>query len=147
MKRSKIVLAITMALNTGALVCATSQAQADELVALNMQPESAMTRAVQVKTTPKNMTGDELLARGMARLSTARNPQDFRAAYHFLEVASNKGVAEAQFQLALMQLDNEYVSRDEETAIRWLKAAIAQGHQQASVALDYVLYEFGDIGC
>lgn len=147
MKQSKIVLAIAMAVNSSALFAATPQTKATSMLAMNSLPDSHGISTRSSQPASKDATGEELLARGLARLATAKQPQDFQAAYHFLEVAANKGVAEAQFQLAIMVLDNEYVNRGEDVAIKWLEAAVAQGHKQASTALDYVRYDGGYIGC
>jgi len=147
MKPSKIVLAVAMTINSSALFAATPQTEAHNMFAMNSLPDRHDFSTRTSQPASKDATGEELLARGLARLATAKQPQDFRAAYHFLEAAANKGVAEAQFQLALMALDNEYVNRGEDVAIKWLEAAVAQGHKQAATALDYVRYDGGYIGC
>lgn len=147
MKKNKTVVAITLAINSGALLSAMPQAYADDLVALNIQPERTTATTSPVMAIPKEATGKELLARGLARLAAAKKPQDYRTAYHFFEVAANKGNAEAQFQLAIMQLDNEYVKGNEESAVHWLEEAVLQGHQQAAVALNVVLSAGDTIGC
>jgi TPR repeat protein len=146
MKKSKIVVAVTLAINSSALFNAIPQASADEILAKNTLQEVPGIMLKSSHETPKDMTGDELLARGLARLTTAKKPLDYQTAYHFFEVAANKGVAEAQYQLALMQLDNDYVKGDEETAIHWLQEAIMQGHQRAAITLNWVT-SAGDMVC
>jgi len=146
MNKSKIVVAVTLALNSGALFNAIPQANADEVLAKNTIQEIPGVMFKSGNQSAKDMTGEELLARGLARLTTARKPQEYRTAYHFFEVAANKGVAEAQYQLALMQLDNDYVKGDEETAIHWLQEAILQGHQRAAITLNWVT-SAGDMVC
>lgn len=147
MKQSKLVFAITMAINSSALLGTAPQARANDLLALNRIPDIPRASVPSSQPAPTHATGEELLARGMARLATAKQPREFRTAYHFLELAAQKGIPEAQFQLGLMQLDNNHVNGNEETAIKWLEAAIAQGHKQAAIALEYVQYQGGDIGC
>lgn len=147
MTKSNIAVAVTMAFNGSALFNAIPQANADDLVALNMHSGKPGVSVQSSASVPMEATGEELLARGLARLTAARQPQDYRVAYDFFQIAANKGNAEAQFQLAIMQLDNEYVRQDEGVAIQWLEKAVAQGHGQAVVALDYVLNDGGYIGC
>lgn len=147
MKRNKIVIAVSIAVNSGVLFSAMPQAHAGDLVAMNVQPESTKLISSRILKARSEETGEELLARGLARLAAAKQPQDFQTAYHFFEVAANKGNAEAQFQLAIMQLDNQYVNGNEESAIHWLEEAILQGHAQAAVALDVVLSAGDTIGC
>lgn len=147
MNKNSFVLAIAIALNGGALLGTTSQANAGDLVAMNMAPGKSAYPSKPDKITSRGITGDELLARGMARLKSAKNPQDFQAAYGFFQIAANMGNAEAQFQLGIMQLDNDQVSGTEETAIRWLEAASSQGHKQAAIALSYVINDGSIIGC
>lgn len=147
MKKNRTVVAITMAINSSVLFSAMPQAHAEDLVALNIQPESAGATSHRITTVSNEASGKELLARGLARLTTAKQPQDFRTAYHFFEIAAHKGNAEAQFQLAIMQLDNEYTRKDDATAIHWLEEAVLQGHEQAAIALDVVTGYGSDMGC
>jgi len=146
MKQSKIVVAVTLAINGSGLFNAIPQAIAGEMLAKNMLQEIPGVMVKSGHVIPKNMTGEELLARGLARLTTAKQPQDYRTAYHFFEAAANKGNAEAQYQLALMQLENDYVRGSEETAIHWLEEAILQGHQRAAITLNWVT-RAGDMVC
>jgi len=146
MNKSKIVVAITLAINSSALLNAIPQASADEVLAKNTVQEIPGIMTKSIHEVPKDMTSDELLARGLARLTAAKKPQDYQTAYHFFEVAANKGNAEAQYQLALMQLDNDSVKGNEESAIHWLEEAIMQGHQRAAITLNWVT-SAGDMVC
>jgi len=147
MKKNRTVVAITLAINSSVLFNAMPQAHAADLLALNVRPEAVRATSGRVSTEPKEATGEQLLARGLASLAAAKQPQDYWTAYHFFEKAANKGNAEAQFQLAIMQLDNEYTKKDEATAINWLQEAVLQGHQQAAIALDVVTGGGTDMGC
>jgi len=147
MKKNQIVIAITLAVNSSALISGMGQARADEVLAKNtLQTLPGIMYQEPQKPVSRHLTGEELLARGMARLTTAKTPSDYRAAYHFFDVAAHKGVAEAQYQLALMQLDNDYVKGNEDTAIHWLQEAVLQGHQQAAITLNWVTTA-GDAVC
>lgn len=147
MTKKKTIVAITMAINSGVLFGAMSQAYADDMVAMNIPSKNTKATTTRVLATAKEATGTELLARGLARLAAAKKPRDYRTAYHFFEVAANKGNAEAQFQLAIMQLDNDYVPGTQESAVHWLEEAVLQGHQQAAIALNVVLSAGDTIGC
>ena len=147
MINNKLFTAITLALGSSPLLLATQQVSAGDVVAMQMDrpvqlPSGSAAGLANVETDDKR-----LLAHGMARLSSADSPSDFRVALRYFQRAAHLGNTEAQFQLAIMQLDNPHVEQDEEAAIRWLRQASDNGHRQAAVALDYVVNSGGDIGC
>jgi anion-transporting ArsA/GET3 family ATPase len=148
MLKNKLVAAVTLAIGSGTLFGGIDKARAEDVIALNT---NALTPHTTIRSnaliSKEEANADELLARGLARLAVAKQPVDFRIAYNYFWRAAKQGNAEAQFQLAIMQLDNEYVRQDEETAIRWLEKASVRGHRQAAIALDYVVNRGGDIGC
>jgi TPR repeat protein len=147
MKGNKLFVAISMAIGSSAFFHGSPDAKAADLVALQLERPGAR-QANQTPGLVKPEVDDKrLLAYATARLTAATQPLDFRVAYRYFERAARMGNAEAQFQLAIMQLDNPHVYRDEETAIRWLEKASRAGHRQAAVALDYVVNSGGDIGC
>lgn len=147
MKKNKLVTAITLVLGSSTLFGGTDKARAEDVIALNTSASMPETTIRSNELISKAANAKELLARGLARLAVAKQPIDFRIAYNYFWRAAKKGNTEAQFQLAIMQLDNEYVRQDEETAIRWLEKASASGHRQAAIALDYVVNSGGYIGC
>lgn len=148
MQINRLRAAITLAISSSALLGATQVTKAGDIVALNTNANPALGIGASTTTLmQKNASSEELLGRGLARITTAKQPSDFRVAFDYFRMAAQKGNAEAQFQLAIMQLDNEYVDQDEEAAIRWLEKASGQGHQQAAIALDYVIDNDGDFGC
>lgn len=147
MMKNKLVVAVTLAIGSSTLFGGTGKARAEDVIALNTNASAPETTIRSHELISKEANADELLARGLARLTVAKQPVDFRIAYNYFWRAAKQGNAEAQFQLAIMQLDNEYVRQDEDTAIRWLEKASARGHRQAGIALDYVVNSGGDIGC
>ena len=147
MIKNKLVTAITLAIGSSTLFGGVDKARAGDVVALNTNSPTSETTIRSNALISKEANAEELLARGLARLTAAKQSVDFRIAYNYFRRAAKKGNAEAQFQLAIMQLDNEYVRQDEETAIRWLEKASARGHRQAAIALDYVVNSGGYIGC
>lgn len=147
MKKSNLFTAITLAISSGTLFSAIHEAKAGEVVALNTSVSALGITAISSTLPSKEASSDELLARGLARVAAAKQPEDYRIALNYFRMAAKKGNVEAQFQLAIMQLDNEHVDQDEEAAIRWLEKASKQGHKQAAIALDYVVNSGGDIGC
>lgn len=61
--------------------------------------------------------------------------------------AANKGLAEAQFQLANYYIEDDLFEVDEEQATVWLEKAISQGHQGAKFILASLDNMNFDIGC
>ena len=47
------------------------------------------------------------------------------------EQAAVKGVAEAQYQLALIYKDGDVVAKSESLALEWMEKAAKRGHQKA----------------
>lgn len=147
MKKNKFIAALALAISSSGFLAAIPEVKAADLVALHTSskmPDATIKANAEVS---REASGEKLLARGLARLANARGPEDFQIAYNYFKMSAKNGNAEAQFQLAIMQLDNEYVRQDEETAIRWLEKASKGGHRQAAIALDYVVNGGGDIGC
>ena len=98
-------------------------------------------------TTDKRLTAQEALQRGLKLATKAKAAKDHIVVFEYLNFAAKQGLAEAQFQCALMYLDNEYTPSDDERAMRLLAKASEQGHKQAEVALNYIQYADGGIGC
>ncbi|MEM8595096.1 MAG: tetratricopeptide repeat protein [Pseudomonadota bacterium] len=70
-------------------------------------------------------------------------PYDLELAEHYLTIASNAGVAEAQHKLGLVLLWSEGTAEDEVSrALSWLSKAASQGHAMSAVVLGK-LYEEG----
>jgi TPR repeat protein len=147
MKKNSLVRAVALVLGGNSFLAATQHANADDVVALRMEKPMPSQVARPSTMVQKQLDAEALLARGLARLSTAKNPADYRLAYDYFRLAARQGNTEAQFQLAIMQLDNPYIDQDEAAAIRWLEAASEHGHRQAAIALEYVVNSGGDIGC
>ena len=95
----------------------------------------------------ESITPQEALQRGLQLAGNANSEKDHVMAFEYLSYAAKQGLAEAQFQCALMHLDNQYAPADDERAVRLLENAIAQGHKQAEVALNYMRYAEDGIGC
>jgi TPR repeat protein len=57
--------------------------------------------------------------------------QNINEAKHWYYLAAQQGVTEAQFQLALIYLESNFASDDDEAALKWLSEAATKGHSQA----------------
>ncbi len=147
MKKNGLFTAITLAISSSTLFNGMQNAEAGDVVALNLSPTSIEPSARSSTLLSNHASGDELLARGLSRIAVAKQPEDFQIAFNYFRMAAEKGNAEAQFQLAIMQLDNPHVEQDEEAAISWLEKASGLGHKQAAIALDFMVNSGGDIGC
>ena len=112
------------------------------------QPISGMTMLPSLSISILQSPGPAyLLAMTNNLLITAQNEQQFNLIFDVLRQAATKGSADAQFRLANLYLDSEYVEYDEEKAMYWLEKAIAQNHTQARFVYEQVLNNGFDIGC
>jgi TPR repeat protein len=93
------------------------------------------------------LSGEEALLRGKRLMQRARTPRQHRAAFAYLSYAANKGIPEAQFQCAIMYLDNQYIPANDTRAMSLLERASEQGHEQAGIALEYIRFGDDGIGC
>lgn len=93
------------------------------------------------------LSGEEALLRGKRLMNHARTPRQHRAAFAYLNYAANKGIPEAQFQCAIMYLDNQYVPANDAKAMSLLEKASEQGHRQAGIALEFIRSGDDGIGC
>ena len=57
--------------------------------------------------------------------------QDYKAAFHWYELAARQGHAEAQNKLGMMHMDGLSVKQDQKEAARWFRRAAEQGHAGA----------------
>ena len=94
-----------------------------------------------------NQNPSYLLAMANNLLITAQNEQQFGLIVDVLRQAATKGSADAQFRLANIYLDSEYVEYDEDQAIYWLEKAVAQNHPEAKFVYEQVISDGYDIGC
>jgi len=69
------------------------------------------------------------------------------AASKWYQRAAKQGLAQAQFELAILYLDGKGVQENTSLALDWLDRAAKQGHQQAKFVFDYVLNADFSIGC
>jgi len=93
------------------------------------------------------LSGEAALQKGMNLMSHAKTADENVQAFKYLSYAAKQGLPEAMFQCALMYLDNEYTPADDERAMKLLEQASEQGHKQAEIALNYIQYADGGIGC
>ena len=87
------------------------------------------------------------MKKGLRLARRANTAKDYQLAFKYLNYAAKKGLPEAMFQIALMYLDNEYTPTDDERAMLLLEQASERGHKQAGIALNYIQYSDGGIGC
>lgn len=95
----------------------------------------------------QNPSPSYLLAMADNLLITAQNELQFDLIIDVLRQAATKGSADAQFKLANLYLESEYVEYSEEKAMYWLEKAIAQNHTHARFVYEQVLNNGFDIGC
>ena len=93
------------------------------------------------------LTGEAALQKGMNLMGHAKSADENVQAFKYFSYAAKQGLPEAMFQCALMYLDNEYTPADDERAMMLLEQASEQGHAQAEIALNYIQYADGGIGC
>jgi len=93
------------------------------------------------------LSGAAALKKGLSLVAKAKTASEHRLAFEYLNYAAKQGLPEAMFQCALMYLDNEYTPDDDERAMSLLEQASEQGHKQAGIALNYIEYADGGIGC
>ncbi|MGD8925261.1 MAG: hypothetical protein PVG20_00335 [Thioalkalispiraceae bacterium] len=94
------------------------------------------------------MSGEEALARGKYLIKHAKTRRHHLQAFEYLNYAAKQGLPEAQFQCAIMYLDDQYVPGNDERAMDLLEQASQQGHKQAEIALDYIRAgNDGGFGC
>ena len=93
------------------------------------------------------LTPEDALKKGLQLRKQAKTPRQHRIAFEYLNYAAKQGLPEAQFQCAIMYLDNQYVPADDARAMRLLEKASVQGHKQAETALNYIRYGDDGIGC
>ena len=96
----------------------------------------------------KRMSAEDALQRGMKIIGNAKTPNDHVIAFEYLNYAASQGLPEAQFQCAIMYLDDQFAPGDEERAMSLLEKASEQGHKQAAIALSYITdARDGGFGC
>ncbi len=93
------------------------------------------------------LTPEVALQKGLDLMSQAKTAKEHQLAFEYVNYAATKGLPEAMFQCAMMYLDNEYTPGDDDRAMRLLEQASAKGHKQAEIALNYIEYADGGIGC
>jgi len=84
------------------------------------------------------------LAYGMAMHVVARDREGREAAAQWIFAAAKNGLADAQYQLALMLAAGDGVERDPALAVEWLALAVAQDHVAAKLALGRYLASVPD---
>lgn len=94
-----------------------------------------------------HLDAEAALQKGQRLRKQATTPWQHRLAFEFINYAAKQGLAEAQFQCAIMYLDDQYVPADDFRAIQLLEKAIAQGHKQAEIALNFIRYGDDGFGC
>lgn len=122
------------------------------LIAEEGYEEIQIAMQMPAETVPRYFLNSELSAEKMLALANKYSrmpsiPSKPKLEFALVYAAANKGLAEAQFQLANFYIDNEVVEMDEVQAAYWLEKAIAQGHQGAKfiyASLDTINF---DIGC
>ena len=101
-----------------------------------------------VQTKPiLTLSREAALKKGLSLVGQAKTAKEYRLAFKYLNYAAKQGLPEAMFQIALMYLDNEYTPADDDLAMSLLEQASEQGHEQAGIALNYIQYSDGGIGC
>jgi len=100
-----------------------------------------------LKNSSLTLSGAAALTKGLSLVTKAKTASEHRLAFEYLNYAANKGLPEVMFQSALMYLDNQYTPDDDERAMSLLEQASEQGHKQAEIALNYIQYADGGIGC
>lgn len=101
----------------------------------------------QAKLSSLQVSAEEMLQRGLRLKQRAKTPKQHVRAFEYLTYAANQGLPEAQFQCAIMYLDDRFVPGDEERAMFLLEQAWQQGHKQAGIALDYIRAGDDGFGC
>lgn len=71
------------------------------------------------------------------------NPHRVQEAIDHIKAAAKFGCAEAQFQIGIIYLTNELVTRDDSTALHYLRHAADQVHTEACVTLGDYYYNAG----
>lgn len=137
-------LGITMA--TTVLVNTAHSSEVRLLAQANTQYALAHVQSIRPKTRVK-LTAEAALEKGLSLMSHAKTARENVQAFNHLNYAAKKGLPEAMFQCALMYLDNEYTPADDERAMKLLEQASKKGHKQAGIALNYIHYADGGIGC
>ena len=135
---SSLGLALATPLHAGE---ARSVAQADTAIVIAHMKESLKQSGKFV------MSGEEALQKGLRLMKQAKTPKQHIIAFEYINYAAKQGLPEAQFQCAIMHLDNQYVPADDARAMSLLEKASAQGHKQAGIALNYIQYADSGIGC
>ncbi len=93
------------------------------------------------------LSPEAALDKGLSLLSRAKTAKEYRLAFEYFNFAAKQGLPEAMFQCAMMYLDNEYTPGDDDRAMSLLEQASEKGHKQAGIALNYIQYSDGGIGC
>lgn len=99
------------------------------------------TRAPEV--TPETVDPEELLALGVAYFYGDGMEQSYDKAVEFLGLASDQGLADAQFILGYMYHFGEGVQQSYEKALEYYRLAADQGYAGAQFSLGY-MYEYGE---
>jgi len=69
------------------------------------------------------------------------NNGDYAQAVVWYQKAANKGVSQAQYELGLVYMSGEGVSKNYNEGVSWLKKAAEQGHAQAQYNLSLAYYK------
>jgi TPR repeat protein len=148
--KNKLISKVGWILSTSSLgFTLVTAAHASEVrVAAQAETQYAMAH-VQTNQPRKRtqLSAEAALQKGMSLMNRAETAKQHVQAFRYLNYAAKKGLPEAMFQCALMYLDNQYTPADDERAMSLLEKASEQGHEQAEIALNYIQYADGGIGC
>lgn len=133
-------------------LCLSQSAWAEGLQSVEQETPihvaSASSNVADIKIRKKGLTAEVALTRATRILKKAKTPDDHRIAFQYFKYAAEQGLAEAQFQCAVMYLDDQYAPAGDEEALHLLEKASMQGHKQAGIALNYIQNEGEDgFGC
>ena len=114
---------LVSASSLGLTLVATAHAQSDHSGKVRQiaqaDPHYAITqvRDNKAKSPMFLLSGEQALQRGKHLIQRARTPRQHILAFEYLNYAAQKGLAEAQFQTAIMYLDDQYVPGNDERAM------------------------------
>jgi len=143
-KRKKF---LTTAIGQSVLVL--SSLTTSQLMAAGSETRSAPINLAHVSTSAitSGKSAETLLTLGRSYQLGEGVKRNSRRAFDYFWRAANMGLAEAQYQVAVMYLEGGAVSENEDEAIKWLERAAAQGHKNATHAYNYLLENTYYVGC
>jgi TPR repeat protein len=88
---------------------------------------------------------EQLMAEGLEYFIGDKRPQNLKKAAEFIEMAAQKGLADAQYMIGRMCMGGQGLNKNKERALFWLKKAAEQDHPDSAFEVAK-FYDNGNCG-